>query len=66
MRVAKRDLKGAWQPDGGQILRNAQGEPTGVFVDAAMDLVGAKVPAPRAEDRDVAFATAQQILFKRI
>lgn len=45
MRVAKRDLKGAWQPDGGQILRNAQGEPTGVFVDAAMDLVETAMPA---------------------
>ncbi len=52
-------------PAGGSIERLANGAPAGVLVDAAMELVGAKVPAPRAEDRDVAFATAQQILFKR-
>ncbi|MCX7285124.1 MAG: amidohydrolase [Novosphingobium sp.] len=52
-------------PVGGRIERATDGTPAGVLVDAAMDLVGAKVPAPRAEDRDVAFATAQQILFKR-
>ena len=45
MRVAKRDLQGHWQPDGGQILRDAKGLPTGVFIDAAMDLVEAEIPA---------------------
>lgn len=45
MRVVKRDLRGDWQPDGGQILRDAQGAPTGVFVDAAMDLVENAMPA---------------------
>lgn len=52
-------------PAGGKLERNADGSPQGVFVDTAMELVSAHVPAPRAEDRDVAFATAQQILFKR-
>lgn len=33
-------------PSGGDILKNALGEPTGVFVDAAMPLVRAIVPAP--------------------
>lgn len=32
-------------PAGGQILRDAQGDPTGVLVDNAMDLVTAKMPA---------------------
>ncbi|GAB3747412.1 amidohydrolase [Lysobacter olei] len=45
MRIVKRDLRGDWQPDGGQILRDAQGRPTGVFVDAAMDLVESVMPA---------------------
>jgi len=52
-------------PAGGKLERNADGSPQGVLVDTAMELVGASVPAPRADDRDVAFATAQQILFKR-
>ena len=39
MRVVKRDLSGDWQPDGGQILRDAQGRPTGIFIDDAMNLI---------------------------
>ncbi|MGH9459072.1 MAG: amidohydrolase, partial [Thermoanaerobaculia bacterium] len=39
-------------PEGGRIERDAAGNPTGVFVDAAMDLVDAIVPPPsRAERR---------------
>ena len=49
MRMVKRDLAGSsesagWQPDGGRIVRNAQGQPTGVFVDGAMALVDGVVP----------------------
>ncbi|MDH5824046.1 amidohydrolase [Luteimonas sp. RD2P54] len=43
-REGARDLRGDWQPDGGRIVRT-DGEPTGVFVDAAMALVEAAVPA---------------------
>ena len=39
MRVVKRDLSGNWQPDGGEIRRDAQGKATGIFIDQAMDLV---------------------------
>jgi predicted amidohydrolase YtcJ len=50
MRAVKRDLAGTsrdagWQPDGGRIVRDAQGRPTGVFVDAAMALVDGVVPS---------------------
>jgi len=45
LRAVKRDLSGTWQPDGGQILRDAAGRPTGVFIDSAMELVRAVVPA---------------------
>jgi hypothetical protein len=46
LRAVRRDLSGSWQPDGGQILRDGSGRATGVFVDAAMGLVGSAVPAP--------------------
>lgn len=36
-------------PAGGQIIRDVQGEPTGVLVDAAMDLVSKHIPAPSAD-----------------
>ncbi len=39
-------------PAGGKIIRDASGEPTGVLVDNAMDLVEAKVPAASAEVRE--------------
>ncbi|MCU1227979.1 MAG: putative secreted protein [Acidobacteria bacterium] len=35
-------------PEGGRILRDAHGEPTGVFIDGAMSLIDAKVPPPSA------------------
>ncbi|HZA49975.1 MAG TPA: amidohydrolase, partial [Myxococcaceae bacterium] len=37
------------EPQGGRILRRQDGEPTGVLVDNAIDLVEAKVPAPTNE-----------------
>lgn len=36
-------------PEGGVIVRNQQGEPTGVLKDNAMQLVSAKYPAPSEE-----------------
>jgi hypothetical protein len=33
-------------PDGGRILRDAAGEPTGVFIDRAMELVEPHIPEP--------------------
>jgi len=51
-------------PEGGRIIRDAAGTPSGVFVDAAEDLVFAVVPAPRPKDRDAALAMAQRILLE--
>jgi predicted amidohydrolase YtcJ len=36
-------------PQGGRIVRDAAGEPTGVLVDHAMELVESKIPAPAPE-----------------
>ncbi|MBS0482937.1 MAG: amidohydrolase [Proteobacteria bacterium] len=53
-------------PTGGRIERIAPGgRPAGVLVDSATDLVDKVVPPPRPEDRDLALATAQQLLLKR-
>ena len=41
---ADRDLSGGWQLDGGMIHRDAEGRPTGIFIDRAMALVEQAVP----------------------
>lgn len=38
--------QGDWQPDGGKIVRDAQGRATGVFVDGAQSVIGDAIPAP--------------------
>ena len=52
-------------PAGGRIERLAGGRPAGVLVDAAAQLVERAVPPPRADDRDLAFDTAQRLLLAR-
>lgn len=42
--LVDRDLSGDWQPDGGYIHRDADGQPTGIMVDGAMALVDDLVP----------------------
>jgi predicted amidohydrolase YtcJ len=49
-------------PEGGKIIRDANGEPTGVFIDEAMSLVDEKVPGPTFAQRKARIlAAAQQI-----
>lgn len=45
-------------PQGGRIERDADGNPTGVFVDAAMDLIAKVVPQPDEKERAAAFQAA--------
>jgi predicted amidohydrolase YtcJ len=49
-------------PAGGRIERDAKGNPTGLFVDAAQALVEKDAPAPTPRERDAAVAKAQDIL----
>lgn len=52
-------------PDGGKVIRDAKGNPAGVFVDKAVQLVAKVVPPPRPEDRDLAFAKAQEVMLAK-
>jgi predicted amidohydrolase YtcJ len=45
-------------PVGGEMPRDARGEPSGIFKDNAEDLISAAIPAPSAEQDDSAVARA--------
>lgn len=45
-------------PDGGKIIRDENGNPTGVFVDAAMSLIESEVPARSVQEREMALEQA--------
>jgi hypothetical protein len=45
-------------PAGGEIVRDARGEPIGIFKDAAMGLIWRAAPDPSPEQRDSALARA--------
>lgn len=47
--VSTRDLSGDWQPEGGRILRDEQGQATGVFIDSAEQFIVEAIPAPSEE-----------------
>lgn len=51
-------------PAGGQIVRDAQGQPTGVLVDAAMPLVANRIPAASDITVKRALATSMRELVK--
>ncbi len=51
-------------PDGGQILRDEDGNPTGVFVDNAMALIRSQIPLSSLEEQKLALKTAMQELAK--
>ncbi|MGZ8349585.1 MAG: amidohydrolase family protein [Allosphingosinicella sp.] len=64
MREAAVDARSA-APEGGRIERSGRGAnaaPSGIFVDAAMELVQRAVPPPLPVQRDHAFVRAQEIL----
>ncbi len=48
----QRALAGRWQPAGGRIVRDARNQPSGVFIDGAMELVRAAIPAPTQAARE--------------
>jgi predicted amidohydrolase YtcJ len=56
-----RDLSSDWQPDGGRIVRGANGQPSGIFVDAAMAQVDSAMPGTDAEAAERALAVGMQL-----
>ncbi|MGH8078416.1 MAG: amidohydrolase, partial [Lysobacter sp.] len=63
MRAVKRDLAGDWQPDGGKIERDGK-QPTGVFVDAAMNLVESAMPEMDEATAERSLVLGMQIALK--
>lgn len=61
MRAAGITAKTA-SPAGGRIEKGANGQPSGVFVDAAMALITRHIPQPTPRDRNAAFLKAQEAL----
>ncbi len=59
---ADRDLSGAWQPKGGFIHRDDAADPTGIFIDKAMDMIDQAVPATSPELIETALDLATQKL----
>jgi len=49
-------------PVGGKVERDGQGDPTGLLVDAATELVGKIIPAPTDAQRDEMLAKAQEAM----
>ncbi|WP_404399902.1 amidohydrolase [Idiomarina seosinensis] len=52
-------------PEGGEIIKDANGQPTGVLIDNAMQLVEAIIDEPSAAEKKQAFALAFQHLAER-
>ena len=52
-------------PAGGQIIRDREGKPTGVFVDNAMGLITAKIPSLTLEEQKFALNKAMLSLAKQ-
>lgn len=49
-------------PDGGMIIRDSEGRPTGTFVNNAMRYITQHIPSPSLEDQKMALRSAMQAL----
>jgi len=60
--MSDQDMSGDWQPQGGFIYRDADGQASGVLVDGAMGLVGKAVPEISPELLEASLGLALQQL----
>mgnify|MGYP003641851932 FL=1 len=60
--MAAAGISSATKSPGGGSIEKSGGKPTGIFVDTAMDLFDAAIPAPKPVERDLALGKAQDIL----
>jgi len=60
MAVADKDLGGDWQPAGGEIVRDADRNATGVFIDNAVSIIQQQVPAANRAELTEALIRAVQ------
>jgi len=60
MSIASKDLKGTWQPDGGEITRDEGGNPNGIFIDNAVNLIQTHVPQESDAELSNALKLAMQ------
>lgn len=51
-------------PDGGEIIKDAKGNPTGVFIDNAMNLITDHIPNTSTQEMKIALTTAMKALAK--
>lgn len=54
--------KNTKSPDGGEIIRDASGQPSGIFIDNAMALIEQKIPALTLEQQKAILLTAMNSL----
>ncbi len=60
MEVASKDLSGIWQPEGGEIVRDTDNNPSGVFIDNAAKLIQQHVPSETDAELTNALKLAMQ------
>ncbi|MFT5609267.1 MAG: putative amidohydrolase YtcJ, partial [Parvicella sp.] len=60
MKFASKDLTGDWQVDGGEIVRDSKGQPTGIFIDNAESLIRQAIPAASEAQLRIALERAMQ------
>ena len=52
-------------PQGGEIVRDAQGNPTGLFLETAMNLIGKHIPSPTPQEAEDATLLAMREMNKK-
>ncbi len=60
IKFSDRNLSGHWQIDGGEIIRDGNQNPTGVFIDNAVSIIQSKVPTGSDDERMIALETAMK------